>query len=255
VEDDLRRLRAAGIANLNVDLIAGLAGQTFASWEESLAVLAATGVAHASVYMLEVDEDSRLGREMLAGGARYQAGLVPSDDAIARMYETAIERLAEAGLAQYEISNFCRPGRESRHNLRYWQRRPYLGLGLDASSMLREAGDLDEKAPVLRSTTESDLAAFLRGGEPVEAEWLETARQHEEAWFLGLRLNAGVDVEAVGREFGAAMVAPALEIVQRLAEDGLAVSEGSRVRLTPRGRLLSNDVFQSFLGLGAEAAR
>ncbi len=136
VEADLRRLRAAGIANLNVDLIAGLAGQTFASWEESLQALMDSGVPHASVYMLEVDEDSRLGREVLKGGARYRAGLVPSDDAIARMYERAIERLEAAGLDQYEISNFARPGFESRHNLRYWQRRPYLGVGLDASSML-----------------------------------------------------------------------------------------------------------------------
>ena len=126
---DLRRLRAAGIANLNIDLIAGLAHQTLASWEESLAVLLDAGAPHASVYMLEVDEDSRLGRELLGGGARYGAGLVPGDDAIARMYERAIERLADAGLAQYEISNFSRPGWESRHNLRYWQRRPYLGRG------------------------------------------------------------------------------------------------------------------------------
>ncbi len=137
VEADLRRLRAAGITNLSVDLIAGLAGQTFASWEESLAALADSGVPHASVYMLEVDEDSRLGRELLAGGSRYRAGLVPNDDAIARMYERAIEWLAAAGLRQYEISNFSRLGFESRHNLRYWQRRPYLGVGLDASSMLR----------------------------------------------------------------------------------------------------------------------
>src|SRR4051794_1157378 len=108
VLDDLRRLRAAGIANLNVDLIAGLPGQTFASWEESLSVLIDCGVPHASVYMLEVDEDSRLGREMLNGGTRYRAGLVPGDDAIARMYETAVERLAGAGIEQYEISNFAR---------------------------------------------------------------------------------------------------------------------------------------------------
>ena len=162
VLEDLRRLRGAGIANLNVDLIAGLAGQTFESWEESLAVLIDTGVPHASVYMLEVDEDSRLGREMLAGGARYHAGLVPEDDAIAQMYETAIERLAEAGLRQYEISNFARSGFESRHNLRYWERRPYLGLGLDASSMLREASR-DGSRYVLRSTTTDDLKAYLEG--------------------------------------------------------------------------------------------
>ena len=139
VIEDLRRLRKAGITNLNVDLIAGLAGQTLASWEESLAVLVECGVPHASVYMLEVDEDSRLGREMLGGGARYYAEQVPEDDAIAQMYSMAIERLGAAGLEQYEISNFCRPEIASRHNLRYWERRPYLGLGLDASSMLREA--------------------------------------------------------------------------------------------------------------------
>jgi len=110
VLEDLRRLRAAGIHNLNVDLIAGLAGQTFASWEESLAVLAGSGVPHASVYMLEVDQDSRLGREVLARGVRYQAGLVPTDDAIVQMYSLAIERLKQSGLEQYEISELLPAG-------------------------------------------------------------------------------------------------------------------------------------------------
>jgi oxygen-independent coproporphyrinogen-3 oxidase len=251
VEEDLRRLRAAGIANLSVDLIAGLAAQTFASWEESLAALIASGVPHASVYMLEVDEDSRLGREVLAGGARYHAALVPTDDAIAQLYSMAIERLAAAGLAQYEISNFCRPGFASRHNLRYWQRRPYLGLGLDASSMLRANST---EAFVLRSTTTDDLAAYLAGAEPVETAWLSPARQHEEAWFLGLRLNAGVDVPALEREFGPAMVAPALEAVARLIEAGLLTSDGKTVRLTAQGQLLSNNVFQEFLDQRLELA-
>ncbi|MGA3070373.1 MAG: radical SAM family heme chaperone HemW [Terracidiphilus sp.] len=250
VERDLRRLRAAGIANLSVDLIAGLAGQTFASWEESLAALIDSGVPHASVYMLEVDEDSRLGREVLAGGARYHAALVPTDDAIAQMYSTAIERLGAAGLVQYEISNFCRPGFASRHNLRYWQRRPYLGLGLDASSMLRAASS---QGFVLRSTTTDDLAAYLAGAEPVETTWLSPRKQREEAWFLGLRLNAGVNVAALRREFGPAMTAPALEAVAQLVEVGLLTSNGRTVRLTAQGQLLSNNVFQEFLGLGKEA--
>lgn len=256
VADDLRRLRAAGIANLNVDLIAGLAGQTFASWQESLDVLIDSGVPHASVYMLEVDEDSRLGREMLAGGARYHADLVPSDDTIARMYTLAIERLSGAGLVQYEISNFCRPGFGSRHNLRYWQRRPYLGLGLDASSMLRavpnEMSDV-EPGYVLRSTTTDNLAPFLEGPQPVETAWLSPASQQEEAWFLGLRLNAGVEVASLEREFGRSAVAPALESVHRLAETGLLTFDGNTLRLTPQGQLLSNDVFQEFLGLAPEA--
>ena len=255
VEADLRRLREAGIANLSVDLIAGLAGQTFASWEESLAVLVESGVPHASVYMLEVDEESRLGREMLGGGARYHAGLVPTDDAIAEMYPVALERLEQAGLRQYEISNFSRPGFESRHNLRYWQRRPYLGLGLDASSMLREAasGDCEEqRRHVLRWTTSDDLGAFLEGPEPVETAWLSPARQHEEAWFLGLRLKAGVEIAALKREFGLQPVTQAMEAVEPLVEAGLLSSDGATVRLTPQGQLLSNEVFQEFLGLVAD---
>jgi oxygen-independent coproporphyrinogen-3 oxidase len=255
VVDDLRQLRAAGITNLNVDLIAGLAEQTFASWEESLNALVESGVPHASVYMLEVDEDSRLGREMLAGGARYHAGLVPSDDAIARMYETAIERLAVAGIEQYEISNFSQAGFESRHNLRYWQRRPYLGLGLDASSMPRAEPDAKNEAEmryVLRAATTDELGAFLDGAREPETAWLSSASQHEEAWFLGLRLNAGVEVAAVEREFGSAMAGAALRVVSPLAGDGLLAFDGGRVRLTERGRLLSNDVFQEFLGLEPE---
>jgi oxygen-independent coproporphyrinogen III oxidase len=252
VEEDLRRLRGVGIANLNVDLIAGLAGQTFASWDESVAALIDSGVPHASVYMLEVDEDSRLGRELLARGVRYHANVVPSDDAIAQMYAVAIEKLGAAGLGQHEISNFGRPGFASRHNLRYWQRRPYLGLGLDASSMLREAlptADSDGPGYVLRTTTTDDLAAYLAGPEPAETAWLSAERQHEEAWFLGLRLNAGVEVAALEREFGRAVVAQTMETVRRLVEDGLVSSDGKTVRLTARGQLLSNDVFQEFLGL------
>ncbi|MGB7985499.1 MAG: coproporphyrinogen III oxidase family protein, partial [Terracidiphilus sp.] len=251
VLDDLSRLRAAGIHNINIDLIAGLAGQTFASWEESLAVLAASGVPHASIYMLEVDEDSRLGREMLTHGLRYHADSVPTDDSIAQMYSTALERLSQSGLEQYEISNFCRPGMESRHNLRYWQRRPYLGVGLDASSMFSKAIPVGV-GPVLRSTTSDDLKAYLAGSEPAESTWLAAAQQYEEAWFLGLRLNAGVEILALEREFGAAMMAPALKVVQRLAEEELVVTDGQTVRLTPRGQLLSNEVFQAFLGIVAE---
>jgi len=185
VEADLKRLRAAGIANLNIDLIAGLGGQTFASWEESLEILIASEVPHASVYMLEVDEDSRLGREMLKGGTRYSAGLVPNDDTIARMYERAIERLEAAGLQQYEISNFSRAGFASRHNLRYWERRPYLGVGLDASSMAlhaaafgNDARDQARPPDILRATTTDDLQAYLAGTGTIETSQLGPAQQH-----------------------------------------------------------------------------
>jgi oxygen-independent coproporphyrinogen III oxidase len=259
VEDDLRRLRAIGIANLNIDLIAGLADQTHGSWEASVAALAGAGVPHASVYMLEVDEDSRLGRELLAGGTRYHAGAVPSDDAIARMYERALEMLAAAGFEQYEISNFSRrgfsrPGFASRHNLRYWQRRPYLGLGLDASSALRaKVCEGVESRPILRAKTPDDLVAYLAGPQPLETAWLSREQQHEEAWFLGLRLNAGVDLAALEEEFGSETTEPAIAVVERLVEDGLLDFDGKRVRLSARGRMISNEVFQEFLGLNAEA--
>jgi oxygen-independent coproporphyrinogen-3 oxidase len=243
VLEDLKRLKAVGINNLNVDLIAGLAGQTFASWDESLAVLLDCGVPHASVYMLEVDEDSRLGRELMAGGARYRAGLVPSDDAIARMYETAISSLESVGLMQYEISNFGRAGFESRHNLRYWQRRPYLGLGLDASSMLRER----EGAYVLRATMTDDLKAYLDGDDSRETTWMGPERQVEEAWFLGLRTNSGVDPAELDAEFGGGVVEASIEVAQRQVGDGFLVCEEGRFRLTARGRMVSNDVFQEFL--------
>jgi len=254
VVEDLRRLRAAGIANINVDLIAGLAGQTAASWEESLAALIGSDVPHASVYMLEVDENSRLGRELLARGSRYFAGLVPSDDAVARMYSSAIEQLSAAGRSQYEISNFARPGFASRHNLRYWRRRPYLGLGLDASSALpsRPAHGLPFDArprPVLRSTTTSDLKAYLDGQCEREIEWLSSARQHEEAWFLGLRLSSGVNIREIEREFGSEMLAQAMSVVDRMTSQGLLSFDGATVWLTARGKLLSNEVFQEFIEL------
>jgi oxygen-independent coproporphyrinogen III oxidase len=250
VSTDIARLRSAGIANLNIDLIAGLPGQTLGSWQESLAALIDANVPHASIYMLEVDEDSRLGRELLQGGRRYRAGLVPGDDAIARMYESAIERLDAAGLRQYEISNFARPGSLSRHNLRYWQRRPYLGIGLDASSALRAAeppGRSSRPGTLLRATTTSDLREYLAGPSIAESTWLSPEQEHEEAWFLGLRLNAGVDVAALEQEFGRAMVSPALETAHRLVGDGLLTLDGARIRLTARGQLIANEIFEQFL--------
>jgi oxygen-independent coproporphyrinogen-3 oxidase len=249
VLEDLRRLRAAGISNLNLDLLAGLGEQTLASWRESVAVLLDTGVPHASVYMLEIDEESRLGRELISGGARYSAGLVPSDDAIAQMYEEAVETLDTAGLKQYEISNFGRPGIEAKHNLRYWQRRPYLGLGLDASSMFKA-----EDRTALRTTATDDLAMYLDGKTDSETAWLGPSQQLEEAWFLGLRRNAGVSIEALRAEFGNGAVRPTIAVAERLAEDGLLRIENGCVRLTRRGMMISNDVFGEFLGVGCEVA-
>lgn len=254
--DTIDRLRRAGIRNLNIDLIAGLAGQTMESFEHSVRELIATGVDHASLYMLEVDEDSRLGREMLEGGARYFAETVPSDDTIASMYEQAVGWLSAAGLDRYEISNFSRDGAESRHNLRYWRRRPYLGVGLDAASMLHDLQPEPGEPPyVLRLHASADLAAYLDAAEPAETAWLSPDRQLEEAWFLGLRTSTGVSPAELAAEFGIRRVSPSTHVAHRLVADGLLEEFDERFRLTTRGLLLSNEVFAQFLDVEAEQER
>lgn len=236
VRDEVAILRAAGITNFNIDLIAGLPGQTRASWDESLDRLLELDPPHVSVYMLEVDEDSRLGSEVIAFGQRYGAPDVPNDDAITEFYEIAVERLAAAGIPRYEISNFARPGFESRHNLKYWRREPYLGFGSDAHSF---SGD-DRWANV---ETAQDYVERIDQGQSPEAE-RTAADPIAEPFFLGLRLDEGIGAS----EVRSSQFAP---IVARLIEDGLLVHQNGqhngRVRLTPRGVLVSNEVFAEFL--------
>ena len=199
VLEDIARLRAAGIENINVDLIAGMPHQTAASWEFSLAQTIASQVPHVSVYMLEVDEDSRLGRELIAGGARYHAHFVPDEDATADFYLAACERLEGAGIAQYEISNFARPGLESRHNLKYWTRQPYLGFGVDAHSMLRSGGVAEA---AVRFSTADALEQFVSECAALQSMVVNRRMALEEAFFLGLRLTRGVELRGVAAEFG-----------------------------------------------------
>jgi oxygen-independent coproporphyrinogen-3 oxidase len=252
---DIDRLRRAGIANINVDLIAGLPHQTRESWEDSLRQAIACGAPHVSVYMLEVDEDSRLGRELMAGGTRYHAHFVPDDDLTAELYETARERLHAAGIEQYEISNFARPGFESQHNLKYWTRQPYMGFGVDAHSMLPAGGQRRAQGiDSMRLAATADYDRYLAG--PLSPEELEdggylspVSREQalEESFFLGLRLNRGVDLGPLQAEFGDAVknYAP---ILSGLVEEGLLRRTGDNIHLTPRGRLLSNEVFARFIG-------
>ena len=243
VLDDISRLRGAGIANINIDLIAGLPHQTAASWQESLEQTIATGASHVSVYMLEVDDDSRLGRELIAGGTRYHAHFVPDEEAITASYVAGCERLESAGVAQYEISNFARPGSESRHNLKYWTRQPYLGFGVDAHSMLTSA---DEKIEAVRFATADVLEKYVAGS-PLQGTEISRATALEESFFLGLRLNHGVDLQTVAERFGRQVVEDLRPTIAELVEIGLLQPAADRIRLTPRGRLLSNEVFQAFL--------
>ena len=259
VLEEIGRLREAGLANINIDLIAGLPHQTAESWAFSLAETIATGVPHVSVYMLEVDEDSRLGRELIAGGARYHAHFVPDDDVTADFYQQACQMLASAGIAQYEISNFARAAthsqngesqsNESRHNLKYWTRQPYLGFGVDAHSML--VADHNEAVnQALRFATTDSLDAYMNRAAhtmtPVSAQ-----AAIEEGFFLGLRLNRGIDLERLRADFSPMFSQDAVatweSAIQQCVHEGLLEQQGAILRLTARGRLLSNEVFTRFL--------
>jgi oxygen-independent coproporphyrinogen-3 oxidase len=240
---DIAGLRAAGIPNINIDLIAGLPHQTRESWEVSVGETIASGVPHASVYMLEVDEDSRLGRELIAGGTRYHAHFVPQDEVTADFYEMACEQLDSAGMQQYEISNFGREGYESRHNLKYWMRQPYLGFGVDAHSMLLSRGAENE---AVRFSTPDSLEEYIAEG-PLKQTPVTSHAALEETFFLGLRLNRGVDLKEVAAKFGPSAVGALAETISEFVEGGLMQGEDSWIRLTPRGRLLSNEVFERFV--------
>jgi oxygen-independent coproporphyrinogen III oxidase len=238
VLEDIAHLRAAGISNINIDLIAGLPHQISESWQQSLQQVIATEVPHASVYMLEVDDDSRLGRELIAGGTRYHAHFVPDDDATADFYLAACETLNAAGVPQYEISNFSRPGFESRHNLKYWTRQPYLGFGVDAHSMLL--------SPPVRLATADALEKYVSGS-PLQQTPVSSDAAVEETFFLGLRLNRGVDMARVAEQFGHPALVPLQPIIADLKKQELLERSENSIRLTKRGRLLSNEVFQRFL--------
>ena len=243
VIEDIARLSIAGIANVNIDLIAGLPHQTGESWQVSLEETIATGAPHVSVYMLEVDEDSRLGRELIAGGTRYHAHFVPDENATVDFYLAAGERLESAGVAQYEISNFARPGFESRHNLKYWTRQPYLGFGVDAHSMLASAIPGTE---AMRFATADVLELYIAGA-PVQRMAVSRQSALEENFFLGLRLTCGVNLAEVSATFGEPAVGNFRDAIAELLRDGLIQQDRDSIRLTSKGRLLSNDVFERFL--------
>ena len=301
VLDDIARLRSTGISNINVDLIAGLPHQTRESWECSLTELIATGVPHASVYMLEVDEDSRLGRELLAGGQKYHAHFVADEDLTADFYEIACERLNEAGIQQYEISNFARESFDSKHNLKYWTRQPYLGFGVDAHSMLvanagsrdhrerdahsvfaaihglednheREGHDFQSCRNTAESTDGTAGSRALTGaadhapGSAIRFANPENLEQYvsdaprtktlvscnaalQETLFLGLRLNCGVSLDQLRRNFAQTALVGLQENITDLTSEGLLLCQDNIIRLTPRGRLLSNEVFERFVSI------
>jgi oxygen-independent coproporphyrinogen-3 oxidase len=246
--EELSRLRGAGIRDLNVDLIAGLPHQTATSWALSLSTAVESGVDHVSVYMLEVDEDSRLGRELIGPGVRYGAHATPGEALVAELYEQACDVMNRAGLAQYEISNFAREGHRSRHNCKYWTRAPYLGFGLDAHSMLRTV----DTGAAVRFANGDALDGY--GDEAHELDVIDELAAWEESIFLGMRLIEGVSVSGLRAHYPAAWVDALLHTSTELAGEGLMLVCGDRIALTQRGRILSSSIFGELLAGEAAVA-
>lgn len=228
VQHDIQLLGNQGLSNVNLDLIAGLPEQTSASWDVSLDWIERLQPPHVSVYIFEQDEDSRLGKELLLGGARYGASRMPSEELMADLYEQAVARLAQLGLQRYEISNFARAGFESRHNLKYWQLAPYIGFGLDAHSF----------DGARRWSNPDSLAKYLNS--PLDQAESTATDPSEERFFVGLRLMRGIEpTEAEWTRFA--------QSIETWIEAGMLERDGVRLRLSAAGVLLSNEIFQEFV--------
>jgi oxygen-independent coproporphyrinogen-3 oxidase len=234
VEKDVETLRGAGIHNINIDLIGGLPHQTSESWERSLDWIQRLDPPHVSVYVFEIDEDSRLGNEVLLGGIRYGANDVPEEHLTADLYERAVERLTALGLNRYEISNFAIAGHESRHNLKYWRLEPYIGFGLDAHSF-------NERE---RWSNPDTLSAYFEQQNHANPERQEVTitDASEEHFFVGLRLMHGITPTP---EEWSRFAEP----IQKWTQAGMLERCGQRLRLAECGILLSNEIFQEFLNV------
>ena len=227
-------LRRAGFDNVSFDLIAGLPGQSLADWARNLDEAVALVPEHLSLYLLEVHEGTPLAEQI-----RSKRQPRPDDELAAQMYELMVERLIAAGYEQYEISNFARPGYESRHNTKYWQMTPVYGFGVSAHSF----------DGMHRYSNERDTAKYVA---TIEAGRLpEVIREKtdlaSETAFLGLRLENGIDLTDYSTAFGIDLLDRYQQDLAPLVESGFVEITGKRLRLTPRGKLFSNEVFEVFV--------
>jgi len=233
----VRAARFAGFTNVSLDLIFGVPGQTEASWAASLEAAVELGVEHVSCYGLTVEEGTPYATWFARDPAAFAANDLEAD-----LYAAAIERLATAGFEHYEISNWARPGFRCRHNQGYWRNGPYLGLGVGAASYLGG----------VRGTHTRDLevyctAALAGGPIPSERERLEPAARAGEAIMLALRTSEGVELAPFRERYGVDVLERYGKVVDELVAAGVLDAGPERVRLTPRGRFVANDVCGAFL--------
>jgi oxygen-independent coproporphyrinogen III oxidase len=237
VRDSVRIVRDSGISNVSFDLMLGLPDQTAAGWRRSLAEVSDIRPEHLSVYMFDVDVASPLQHSIEEGSCR-----LPDDDLVADLYEETIEFLDRSGYEQYEISNFALSSRYSLHNLKYWMRRPVIGFGISSHSFDGTGRFANTEVMAVY------LEAVEKGIPPVLWRRSDDPRTAlGESFFLGLRLIQGVDCEALRERFGPGEFQRFEPAIQRAIENGMAVWEDGRLRLTRRGMLLSNEVFREFV--------
>ncbi len=239
---DIRRtfqsLRAAGFKNINFDLIAGLSGQTMARWQKNLEEALTLRPEHLSLYLLDVHEGTPLA-DQIRRGMRAPV----DEDLTAEMYRVMIETVCAAGYEHYEISNFCLPGKEARHNTKYWLGAPYYGFGCSAHSY--DGG-------FKRWSNERDAAGYaglIEAGRSPVVETVELSEQdaRAESMFLGLRMMRGLSVRDLKGRFGVDPFAPYESDLARFGAAGLLEIDGDLIRLTRHGALLSNEVFATFV--------
>lgn len=229
--------REAGFDNISGDLISSLPGQTLEEWKEELEILIRTPLEHLSVYQLIIEE----GTEFYERYGEHEE-LLPDEETSREIYLWTGEYLENQGFRQYEISNYARAGKESRHNLRYWERKDYLGLGLGAASMIRN----------MRMSNTRDWEKYRTGCRDPrkireEVEFLEEPRQIEEFMFLGLRKTRGVSRKEFRRTFGKDLDLIYEKTLKKCLENGMLQESGDRIFLSEEGILLSNQIFADFL--------
>lgn len=232
--DDARKtfrlLRDAGFTNVSFDLITGLPGQTLDDWQRNLDEAVAMQPEHLSLYLLEIHEGTPLTKQLRSGRRP-----LPDEELAAEMYELMIDTLAEAGYEQYEISNFAKPGFESRHNTKYWTLEPVFGYGVSAHSF----------DGFQRYANERDTAKYVEriegpGGAEVFRERIDKASEFA---FLGLRLNKGLDIE----DYRARFRVDLKDKIDNIQDNGLVEIVEGRLKLTRKGMLFSNEVFAEFV--------
>ncbi|MBP7997978.1 MAG: radical SAM family heme chaperone HemW [Chloroflexi bacterium] len=237
--------RAAGINNLNLDLIYGLPGQTLAAWERSVQAVLDLQTEHISLYCLTIEPGTPMHRWLQNGQIEE-----PDPDAAADQYELATELLARHGWEHYEISNWAKRGRACEHNLTYWRNHEYLGLGAGAHGHAHGYRYHVVKQPrvYLRRLQERQAQRYPWSSAVAGIIPLTLADQMGETMITQLRLlQEGLDIRAFVSRFGQTPQAAYPGILERLVEDGLLVLEEEKVRLTDRGRFLSNQVFYHFV--------